>query len=65
MECYRQIACDISKLNFDYAIFEIGFGQEKAIEVIFGEYQIELIETVKDLAGIIRVMVFKKGKNKE
>lgn len=60
LECYRQLASEISKLTFDYAILEIGINQETEIEKIFAGYQIELEEVIPDLAGIKRVMVFKK-----
>lgn len=60
LDCYRRLASDISKLDFDYAIFEIGINQEEQIKEIFKGYQISLKEVVKDLAGINRTMVFKK-----
>lgn len=60
LECYRQIANEISNLEFDFAIFEIGMGQESEVKKIFEGYKINLIKTLPDLAGIPRAMVFKK-----
>ena len=64
LDSYREIARNLKDLDFDFAILEIGINQEQEIEKIFGECQMEsqikLIETIKDLAGINRVLVFAK-----
>jgi len=60
LECYRRLAEEISAIDFNTAVFEIGINQEHEIEKIFDDYQIKLKEIVADLAGIPRVMIFQK-----
>ncbi len=60
LECYRRLAEEISAIDFNFAVFEIGIGQEREIEKIFDEYQIKLKEIIPDLAQIPRVMIFSK-----
>jgi len=59
-DCYENIAIGIKDLNFKYAIFEIGINQENKIEEIFRKVNIRLIESLKDLAGITRTLIFQK-----
>ena len=60
LKCYQEIAKEISALEFEVAIFEIGIGQQSEVKRIFERYNIKLDETLNDLRGIPRVMVFKK-----
>ena len=60
LDAYQQIARELKSLDFSYAMFEIGQGQEAQVEEIFLENGMNLITTKKDLAGIIRVLVFEK-----
>ncbi len=60
LDCYRLIAKEISGLKFDFAILEIGINQEGEVKKIFEQYQIKHKETLADLAGIPRVIVFNK-----
>jgi len=43
-----------------YLFLEIGIGQEKEVIKIFQDNNLEFIEQKKDLAGIVRCLVFKK-----
>lgn len=60
LDAYEKIAKGLGKISFRYAIFEIGQGQETEVEKIFNENGFKLIEQKKDLAGIIRTLVFAK-----
>lgn len=60
LECYRMLAEQLSAVNFNFFVLEIGIGQERDIEKIFDKYRIKLKEIIADLAGIPRVMIFQK-----
>ncbi|MDR1694155.1 MAG: peptide chain release factor N(5)-glutamine methyltransferase [Lactobacillaceae bacterium] len=59
---YRQIASVSGGLLNDngYILLEVGLGQSKDVSDIFIKTGFELIDTVKDLAGIDRCIILKK-----
>jgi len=59
---YRRIAEFASHLlkGEGYILLEIGFNQAKDVQKIFEIHDLKYIRTVSDLAGIERVVVFKK-----
>ena len=62
LDAYEKIADGLKDFSFRYAMFEIGQGQEDEVEQIFNKNGFELIEAKKDLAGIIRVLIFRHQK---
>lgn len=60
LDCYRNIADSINKVNFKYLILEIGQSQENEIIKIFEKQQVKFLTQYQDLAGIVRTLVFKK-----
>ncbi len=59
LDAYRKIAEGLRDFSFRYAIFEIGLGQEEEVSTIFNKNGFELLEAKKDLAGIIRTLIFR------
>ena len=61
---FKEIAPIVNICMKKSAIFllEIGYRQKKSIEKIFNQNNLQLIEVIRDLQGIERVMVFKKTK---
>jgi release factor glutamine methyltransferase len=62
LECYRQIALNAEKFlkKNGMLILEIGQNQENEVTKLFKENGLNFIESKKDLAGIIRCLIFKK-----
>ena len=65
LDCYLEIAKNIG--NFlkpnGVVVLEIGQNQEKDVERIFEEHGLKLIQSKKDLGGIIRCLIFKNENN--
>jgi release factor glutamine methyltransferase len=59
LDAYEKIARGLKKISFRYAMFEIGQGQEDEVRQIFYDNDLELVEAKKDLAGIIRTLIFR------
>lgn len=60
LDSYREIAEDLSDMEFGLAIFEIGQNQEDEIRRIFAYHGIDCVGELSDLAGITRTMMFRK-----
>jgi len=58
LDAYKAIAAGLKGFEFDYAMFEIGQGQEKQVEQIFNTAGLKLTKTKHDLANIPRILVF-------
>ena len=67
LNCYRAIAGQSSKLlnRQGFIIVEIGFDQAKNVEQIFFENNFLLINKVKDISKLDRVLIFMKKKIKK
>lgn len=61
LACYVQIAQQINKVFFTRLIVEIGKGQEAAVIEIFERHELKFETQHKDLAGIVRTLVFSKN----
>ena len=59
LDAYKKIAKGLGKFSFRYAMFEIGQGQEAEVEKIFNDNNFKLVAAKKDLAGIVRTLVFR------
>lgn len=61
MNCYRDIASQLSKLlnPSGIALFEIGINQVESVTKIFHSYNFVVIEKIRDLTGIIRCLAIK------
>lgn len=64
MDCYREIASQLSKLLTPdgIALFEIGINQAESVSKIFQNHGFMVIKQIRDLAGIIRCLVIKFAK---
>lgn len=60
LDCYKEIAAQISGLNFSKVILEIGQNQEEKVKEIFADNGMTFVSEKADLAGIIRVLTFSK-----
>ncbi|MDA9231093.1 peptide chain release factor N(5)-glutamine methyltransferase [Rickettsiales bacterium] len=62
LDCYKKIASNINKflIKEGYLFLEIGIGQENEVIKIFQDTNLKLIEQKKDLAGIVRCLIFRK-----
>jgi len=67
LNCYRAIAGQSSRLlnSQGFIIVEIGFDQAKNVEQIFFENNFLLINKVKDISKLDRVLIFMKKKIKK
>lgn len=61
LDCYRTLSTSVGELLNEDGLFicEIGRGQQDDVAELFIKQGFELLETRKDLAGIIRCLVFK------
>lgn len=62
LDCYREIMAALPNVLNEggFAAFEIGMGQEEALAEIVAGHGFEVIEQVKDLAGITRVVIIQR-----
>lgn len=60
LDCYREIAASLANFNFKLSLFEIGINQETEIIQIFENNNLKHLKTIKDLAGIPRILAFVK-----
>jgi release factor glutamine methyltransferase len=62
LDCFRKLSFDSKKLleKNGILVVEIGQGQERAVENIFNNAELENLSWHQDLAGIIRCGVFKQ-----
>jgi len=62
LDCYKEIASNINKFlaKEGYLFLEIGIGQEDEVIKIFQDINMKFIEQKKDLAGIVRCLIFRK-----
>ncbi len=58
LDCYRAIAADAPRLlaRGGRLIVELGAGQDEAVSALFTKAGLSVVETRKDLAGIVRAL---------
>ena len=62
LDCYRELAASLNKVNFEHLVLEIGMNQETEIIEIFEKQKLQFLKYHKDLNGIIRTLVFSNNK---